>query len=70
MHTLSLLSLLFTSASASVLFLLSTEPGGAGISKSYIVDRWQCSTLSPPMDKNVSWAFVAGGLANGCVLYE
>ncbi|KAA8612667.1 hypothetical protein PtrSN002B_007967 [Pyrenophora tritici-repentis] len=35
-----------------------------------MVNRWQCDTLVAPMDKNTSWAFVASGLANGCVLYE
>ena len=68
--TLLPLTLLLTPTTASVLFLLSTQPGGLGLSKSYMVNRWQCDTLVAPMDKNTSWAFVASGLANGCVLYE
>ncbi|CAA9967051.1 hypothetical protein HRS9122_08249 [Pyrenophora teres f. teres] len=59
------LTFLLTPTAASVLLLLSTQPGGLGLSKSYIVNRWQCDTLVAPMDKNTSWAFVASGLANG-----
>jgi hypothetical protein len=65
------LALLFTSASASVVFSLSFEPGGQGIRKSWGVDRWTCHDLADDgFDNKASWAFVDIGLANGCELYE
>jgi hypothetical protein len=64
-------ALLAASASADVLFMLSSEPNGQGISKSWVVPRWKCTDLSvEDLDDQASWAFVAGGLANGCELYE
>jgi hypothetical protein len=65
------LALMAVSASASVLFALSTEPNGQGIQKSWVVPRWQCHDLAADgIDDQASWAFVEGGLANGCELYE
>lgn len=65
------LALLSVSASADVLFALSTEPNGQGIVKSWVVKRWACHDLAADgIDKQASWAFVEGGLANGCFLYE
>jgi hypothetical protein len=67
----SFLALLAATANASVLFALSSEPNGQGIQKSWVVDRWTCHDLSTDdFDKQASWAFVEGGLANGCSLYE
>jgi hypothetical protein len=65
------LAILAASANADVLFLLSSEPNGQGIQKSWVVPRWKCTDLSVDgLDNQASWAFVAGGLANGCELYE
>ena len=65
------LALLLTSASASVVFSLSSEAGGKGIRKSWGVDRWKCHDLAQDdFDNQASWAFVDIGLANGCELYE
>jgi hypothetical protein len=64
-------ALMTASASASVLFALSTEPNGQGIQKSWVVPRWQCHDLAADgIDNQASWAFVEDGLANGCELYE
>lgn len=65
------LTLLVSSASASVVFTLSTETNGQGVRKSWVVDRWKCHDLSEDgIDNQASWAFVDAGLANGCQLYE
>lgn len=65
------LALLAASANASVLFALSSEPNGQGIQKSWIVGRWVCHDLTTDdFDNQASWAFVEGGLAHGCELYE
>jgi hypothetical protein len=67
----TLLTLLAASTNASVLFALSSEPSGQGIQKSWVVDRWVCHDLTTDnFDNQASWAFVEGGLANGCSLYE
>lgn len=64
-------ALLATSASASVVFSLSSELNGQGVRKSWVVDRWKCKDLAPEgFDDQASWAFVDNGLANGCELYE
>jgi hypothetical protein len=64
-------ALLAASVSADVLFELSSEPNGQGVLKSWVVPRWKCTDLSiDELDDQASWAFVAGGLANGCSLYE
>jgi hypothetical protein len=64
------LATLFSPVSASVLFALSSEPGGHGTMKSWVVNRGVCHDLAPDgFDKQASWAFVEGGLANGCFLY-
>jgi hypothetical protein len=64
-------ALLLASASASVVFSLSTEPNGQGVRKSWVVDRWKCKDLAAEgIDDQASWAFVDAGLANGCELYE
>jgi hypothetical protein len=68
---LTSLAFLAVSANASVLFALSSEPNGQGIQKSWVVDRWVCHDLTTDdFDNQASWAFVEGGLANGCELYE
>lgn len=65
------ITLLATTATASVVFSLSTEPNGQGIRKSWGVDRWKCHDLAQDgIDNEASWAFVDIGLANGCQLYE
>ncbi|KAH7391121.1 hypothetical protein DE146DRAFT_758537 [Phaeosphaeria sp. MPI-PUGE-AT-0046c] len=64
-------TLLATTASASVVFSVSTEPNGQGIRKSWVVDRWKCHNLAEDgIDNQASWAFVDAGLANGCQLYD
>ncbi|RYN33733.1 hypothetical protein AA0113_g1863 [Alternaria arborescens] len=72
MKTITAATLLFhiTPALSSVVFLLSSETNGQGLSKSWVVDRWKCQNLGADIDKQASWAFVASGLANGCFLYE
>jgi len=72
MKTITAATLLFyiTPALSSVVFLLSSETNGQGLSKSCVVDRWKCQNLGADIDKQASWAFVASGLANGCFLYE
>jgi hypothetical protein len=65
------LALLATSASANVLFALSSEPNGQGTFKSWVLNRWVCHDLAADgFDNQASWADVEGGLANGCYLYE
>jgi hypothetical protein len=65
------LVILATSANASVLFALSPDPNGFSTQKSWVVDRWKCHDLAADeFDNQASWAFVEGGLANGCELYE
>lgn len=65
------LAVLASSATASVVFSLASEPNGQGERKSWVVDRWKCKDLAAEgFDKMASWAFVDTGLANGCSLYE
>jgi hypothetical protein len=67
------LALLASTATSSVVFDLSTEPGGKGTYKSWVVNRWMCHDLAsdkPSIDNEASYAFVNVGLANACVLYE
>jgi hypothetical protein len=69
----TLLSTLFfaSSISASVLFALSPDYDGSSTQKSWVVNRWTCHDLAADsFDNQASWAFVEGGLANGCELYE
>ncbi|KAH4415954.1 hypothetical protein HBI56_104040 [Parastagonospora nodorum] len=69
--TLSTLALLFASADASVLFALSPDTNGGNAQKSWVVNRWTCHDLAiDNFDNQASWAFVEGGLANGCQLYD
>jgi hypothetical protein len=64
------LVLLLPPVSASVLFALSSSPNGQGVMKSWVVNRGACHDLAADgFDKQASWAFVEGGLANGCFLY-
>ncbi|KAG9188602.1 hypothetical protein G6011_07307 [Alternaria panax] len=57
-------------ALSSVVFLLSSESNGGGLSKTWVVDRWKCQNLDSDIDKQASWTFVASGLANSYLLYE
>lgn len=67
----TLLFSLASSASAAVVFTLSSEQNGQGTRKTWGVDRWKCHDLAEDdFDNQASWAFVDIGLANGCSLYE
>lgn len=69
--TLASLALLFASTNASVLFALSPNINGGTTQRSWVVNRWTCHDLAiDTFDNQASWAFVEGGLANGCQLYE
>lgn len=62
---------LAVAARSSVVFDVSTEPGGQGIRMSWVTNRWVCHDITEEgLNKNISWAFVDVGLANGCTLYE
>ena len=59
------------SATANVVFSLSSLPNGQGDRRSWLVNRWTCKNLAPEgFDDQASWAFVDVGLANGCEIYE
>ncbi len=65
------LSILFSSASASVVFALSSDYNGQGVQKSWVVDRWVCHDLATDdFTKQAKWGFVEAGLANGCELFR
>jgi hypothetical protein len=68
--TASMLLLLTNPVLSYVVFSVSSEPGGQGLYKSWVVERWKCTKFDVDIDKQASWAFVAAGLANGCELYE
>ncbi|KAF1974147.1 hypothetical protein BU23DRAFT_505564 [Bimuria novae-zelandiae CBS 107.79] len=67
----SAVAFLVATAHSSVVFMVATEPGNNGITYSWVTDRWVCHELTEPgLYKNLSYAYVSSGLANGCALYE
>ncbi|KAK3201686.1 hypothetical protein GRF29_164g286307 [Pseudopithomyces chartarum] len=67
----SAVAFLAATAQASLVFMVSTEPNNKGITHSWVTDRWVCHELTEAgLYKNLSYAYVSSGLANGCFLYE